>query len=492
MLNRREFIKKTAILGSAIALGKDLASAKTIQKAEPALLFLKRSSYGVKKEDYDHINKIGIKDYLEEQLAVDEIEDEIADKKLIALNILNINRHDLFAVRNLESRAYKALLKAFILRRVYSRKQLYEKMVEFWSDHFNIPVESYPEEVLIFQREVIRKNALGNFKTMLFATAKSPAMLRYLDNENNIAEHPNENYARELLELHSLGVDGGYTETDVKEVARALSGWSIHNGTDDGFIFNDDNHDKNEKTILGHTLPANRGIEDGLHVLNIVANHPSTAKYIAYKLCRRFISDNPPKSIVNKLADIYIKEKAEIKPILRALFNSEEFYASSGQKLRRPLEFFIGSLRATNTEILEFWLLEESLLELDQLPYGWQPPDGYPDVAKKWASASGLLIRWNIANRLSHQASSTSEYGYYGDLMANHDNLADLKTVKELVEEVSKQVFGAVLTGDRLEPFINFASDNAGGNETVNKFLVARKLASLYALMLSSKEFQWI
>lgn len=491
MLNRREFIKKTALVSSAIALSQSLVSAKTVQKDNPALLFLNRTSYGVKKQDYDHINQIGIEAYLEEQLNIEEIEDSIANKKLLALSILNIDRHSLYSLNNSEARAYRALIKAFIIRRVHSHKQLFEKMVEFWSDHFNIPADIQAEELLIFQREVIRKNTFGNFRTMLFAVAKHPAMLRYLDNENNIAEHPNENYARELLELHSLGVDGDYTETDVKEVARALTGWSIHDGTDDGFIFNEYEHDKEEKTVLGHKLPANRGIEDGLHVLNIVANHPSTARYIAYKLCLRFISDEPPESIINKLAEVYIAQKAEIKPILQALFSSKEFYASSGQKFRRPLEFFIASLRATNTEIYEYWSLEQTLQELDQLPFGWHPPDGYPDIAKKWASASGLLMRWNIASRLSHASSSTDEYGHYADLMANHKNLSKLKTVKELVAEVSKQVFGMVLSEDRLEPFINFASDNAGADEPVNKFLVARKLSSLYALMLSSKEFQW-
>ena len=491
MLNRREFIKKSVLMTSALAISTPWARAKSIQNDEPALLFLKRTSYGVKRQDYKRINSIGIKAYLEEQLNPEAIADPEAERKLLALSILELDRHNLYGLQNSGSRTYKALIKAFILRRVYSRKQLLEKMVEFWSDHFNIPSEVQSEEIVIFQREVIRKNALGNFKKMLFATAKSPAMLRYLDNENNIAEHPNENYARELMELHSLGVDGGYSEKDVKEVARAFSGWSTHDGTKDGFIFNENEHDKDAKLVLGHHLPANRGIEDGLHVLNILANHPSTARHIAFKLARRFISDKPPESIINKLAEVYIKEKAEIRPILRTLFSSEEFFASTGQKLRRPLDFLIAGLRATNSEIYEYWLLEQTLKEIDQLPYGWHPPDGYPDVAAKWASTSGLLQRWKLANKLTYESSSTGEYGLYGDLMANHKNLADLKTVKDLVAEVSEQVFGARLNEDRLEPFINFASDNAGPDEPVNKFLIARKLASLYSLMLSSKEFQW-
>ena len=478
-------------MASALAFVEPMARAKSPNQNDPALLFLARSSYGVKRQDYKKIKKIGIKAYLEEQLDYKNIEDSLADKKMLGLSILNLERRELYSLQNSGPRASQALLNAFITRRVYSQKQLFEKMVEFWSDHFNIPSEVQSEEIVIFQREVIRKNALGNFKTMLFATAKSPAMLQYLDNANNIAEHPNENYARELMELHSLGVDGGYSEHDVKEVARAFTGWTINDSTKDGFIFEGIDHDKDEKLILGHHLPANRGIEDGLHVLNILANHPSTAHYISFKLCRRFIADNPPESIVNKLAEVYIKEKAEIKPILRALFSSEEFYASSGQKLRRPLDFLIASLRATNSEIYDNWLLEQTLMDLDQVPFGWHPPDGYPDLAQKWATTNGLLNRWKVANMLSFQSSSTDEYGLYGDLMANHKNLSELKTVKDLVEELSTQIFGTVLAEDRLEPFVNFASDNAGANEPVNKFLLARKLASLYSLMLSSKDFQW-
>ena len=492
-MNRRSFIKKTGLTLSALVLAETIVAAGPNRSVDndPEYLFLRRSSYGVKDSDYKRVKDIGIKAYLQKQLEPTQIADPEVERRLEPYPLLTLNRRELYSLNNSDSRAASALINAFLIRATYSKRQLYEKMVEFWSDHFNMPLESGAEDYVIFQREIIRKHALGNFRKMLFATAKSPAMLYYLDNAENIAEHPNENYARELMELHTLGVDGGYSEQDVREVARAFTGWTTSSATEDGFIFESYNHDTEEKHVLGHHLPAHRGIEDGLQVLNMLALHPSTARYISYKLCRRFVSDDPPESLVERLAKIYLQEKAEIKPLLLELFTSPEFYLSAGKKYRRPLEYYVAALRATGSEIYNEWRKYETLTALDQLPYGWGPPDGYPDVAHKWISAGGLLNRWKLANSLTHESSSTDSYGLYGNLAANHPGLSDYKTVAELVEAVSKKVFGKVLSSDGLEPFIDYASDGAGADEPINKFLIARKLDGIYALMLSSKEFQW-
>jgi uncharacterized protein (DUF1800 family) len=338
---------------------------------------------------------------------------------------------------------------------------------------------------------VIRRHALGKFRDLLFATARSPAMLYYLDNASNVAGHPNENYARELLELHTLGVDGGYTEADVKEVARAFTGWTVHDGTADGFYFDPSAHDQEPKTLLGHQLPAGRGIEDGLHVLSILANHPTTARFLCRKLCVRFVHDTPPQSLVDGLAAVWQQSGGDLRVVLRHLFEAPEFLAGAGQKLRRPLDFLIGCLRATGAAATSYWALEEILGDLGQRPYGWFPPNGYPDAAGAWLSTSGLLARWNTAMQLTHSAYSDageSGWGLKADLRAR---IGDPATVGELVDMVAAEVFGVPLGEAQRQPFVEFASDGAGATIPVTPLLLGGKLASLFGIMLASPLYQW-
>ena len=316
-------------------------------------------------------------------------------------------------------------------------------------------------------------------------------MLIYLDNFVNVAEHPNENYARELLELHTLGVDGGYTEEDVKEVARAFTGWTVHDRTRSGFYFSGEEHDSGRKQILGHTLPAGRGIEDGLHVLTILARHPATAQFLSRKLCVRFVSDHPPQSLVDSTAQVWRESNGEIKSVLRHIFMSAEFETSGGQKLRRPLDFFIGALRATGTEVHQMDVLDEMLIDLNQPPYGWNPPNGYPDVATAWISTNGMLARWNVAMRLTHSAYSDSQETGFGMRSRLPERLATPQTVGELVDQIAVQLFGGVLAADQRQPFVSYASNEQGAATPVTAHLLSKKAASLYGLMLASPLYQW-
>ena len=242
-----------------------------------------------------------------------------------------------------------------IVRGVYSERQLQEVMTDFWFNHFNVFWDKGADRWLTtdFEMNTIRPNALGKFKDLLLATAQSPAMLFYLDNhlstapsavvqraiQNNANRKPgiNENYARELMELHTLGVDGGYTQKDVTEVARALTGWTIDRPRmTANFIFRPAMHDRGEKTVLGQRIPANGGIQDGQRVIDILVQHPSTARFISTKLVRRFVSDNPPQSLVDKVAATYTKTGGDIREMLRTIFFSSEFMspASYGQKMK--------------------------------------------------------------------------------------------------------------------------------------------------------------
>ncbi len=460
--------------------------------ADPqSIHFLNRISFGARPEDVARLASIGMEAYLDEQLSPATIDDSALDEQFKDLAILKMNRRALYALQNSEWRIFQTMVHAFMRRAIFSKRQLLERLTEFWTDHFNINADTSDYNAdLLRLHNAIRRNALGNFQTLLQETAKSPAMLIYLDNFVNEKDHPNENYARELMELHTLGVNGGYTEQDVKEVARAFTGWTIHNETRDGFYFDPYMHDTGEKTVLGHTLPAGRGIEDGLHVLGIVAHHPATAQFICRKLAVRFVSDNPPDSLVDALADIWQQTGGEIKPVLRHLFLSAEFAAAVGQKFRRPLDFLAAAIRATGTTIHDQWVWEQMLQSLGQIPFGWHPPDGYPDVAAAWTTTDGLLARWNTAMQLTHGAQSDAELGYgmHTDLFARIGSPA---TVSALVDVVSEQVFGAPLLPSAAEIFVDFASDGQGGSQAVTPHLLARKLGSLFGLMLASPLFQW-
>ena len=477
-----------ASLGLAGSLGAWSAASATAL-SNPTLHLLNRLTYGARPTDLERVKTIGEAAFLEEQLNPETLDDSALDARLVALPILNMDRRTVSRMVEREYRTYLALTEGMVVRAVYSQRQLQERMAEFWTDHFNIPSDELGVEVVTFQRD-IRANALGNFRDLLFATVQAPAMLYYLDNYLNVAEHPNENYARELMELHTLGVDGGYTEADVKEVARAFSGWTIQDGTETGFYFDPSVHDTGEKTILGHTLPAERGIEDGLHVLSILVNHPSTARYLCRKLCVRFVSDNPRDSLVEGAAAVWTANRGAIKPVLRFIFQSAEFAASTGQKFRRPLHFFIGALRATGTEIHDYYTMEAMLLDLAQVPFGWHPPNGYPDVAGAWMSTAGLLARWNTAMTLTHGAYSDVEGQ---KVMSAHlrERVGEVGTAGELVDAVAYQVFAARLPEDLRLTFINYLTEDGDVTALVTPRLMSRKLGSLYGLMLASPLYQW-
>ena len=286
-------------------------------------------------------------------------------------------------------------------------------------------------------------------------------------------------------------MDGGYSEEDVKEVARAFTGWTVHDRTRTGFYFSREEHDSGRKQILGHTLPAGRGIEDGLHLLTILARHPATAQFLSRKLCVRFVSDNPPQRLIDSTAQVWRESNGEIKAVLRHIFMSPEFESSVGQKLRRPLDFFIGALRATGTEVHDMELLEEMLIELNQPPYGWTAPNGYPDVASAWISTNGMLARWNVAMRLTHSAHSDLQESGWGMRSRLHERLGTPQTVGKLVDQVAQQIFGTALRADQRQPFISYASNEQGAATPMTAHRLSKKGASLYGLMLASPLYQW-
>jgi uncharacterized protein (DUF1800 family) len=364
-----------------------------------------------------------------------------------------------------------------ILRAAYSERQLQEVMVDFWSNHFNVFVGKGADRWFLtsYDRDVIRPNALGKFRDLLEATAKSPAMLFYLDNFQSVSpqagagnrrraldglfggnrrnrrmnddrmerrrdrqtprggdeeaamtrapqqqqqpapQRPrrgiNENYARELMELHTLGVDGGYTQKDVQEVARAFTGWTIiaprgAAGAFEGlreragtFQFVARLHDAGEKTVLGQKIPSGGGQEDGRRVLDILTRHPSTARFIATKLARRFVTDDPPPALVARVAAAFTRSDGDIRDTLRALFSSPEFNSAEARraKIKTPFELAVSSLRALGAETNGGAALHQWIARMGEGLYQYQAPTGYPDTAEHWVNTGGLLERLNFA-----------------------------------------------------------------------------------------------
>lgn len=447
--------------------------------------FLNRISWAVRPKDLERVVTMGIPAYLEEQLLGERVP---GAKKVVVPTLWKLSRKKLIKAKN--PPVYKALIGAAVKRTSASPAQLFERMVEFWGDHFNISSDELEIDLLDFLRGVIRKHALGKFRDLLIATAQHPAMLYYLDNYLNVAEHPNENYAREVMELHSLGVDGGYTEADVKEVARALTGWTTdYESRTEGFHFDADNHDTGAKTVLGVNLAAGRGIEDGVDVLTMLGNSEATARFVCRKLAIRFVSDAPPQSLIDKMVASWMANDTEIKPVLRVMFLSDEFAASAGQKLRRPFDFFVGALRVTGTKFTDFWWQHYIMEKLGQVPYGWHPPNGYPEPAGAWANTNGLLERWNTCQAVTDWALGARPKDGLRTKLG--DTIGKVKTVGELVDRCAEQLLSLTLDAELRAQFIGFVADGGDENTVVTKDLREAKLGPFCGLLLASPLFQW-
>ena len=355
-----------------------------------------------------------------------------------------------------------------VMRAVYSENQLVEVMTDFWFNHFNVTTRDggARSHVLTYERDAIRPNVLGKFRVILGATAKHPAMLYYLDNAQSRMASPrnqsrprqevasgemgmdggmmggeamapakaqpppknrrkyglNENYARELMELHTLGVDGGYTQRDVTEVARVLTGWAampynnarknlekqIANGSkrlirEGEFVFRRDWHDRKDKVVLGEKFPAGGGLEEGERVLDMLTKHPSTAHFISTKLARRFINDSPPEALIERMAKTFSKTDGDLAAVMATLSESREFWAEAKKrsKMKSPLELVVSSLRALEADVKNSQPMMGWFDRMGEPLYGYVPPTGFPDYAESWANSGTLIARMNFGVHLA-------------------------------------------------------------------------------------------
>jgi len=445
-------------------------------------------------------------------------------------------------------------------RALYSQRQLQELMVQFWMNHFNIFAGKGADRWLItsFERDTIRPNALAKFEDLLVATAQSPAMLFYLDNWMSVAPYTgqdgsvygqrragpmwslgrggrgvnspfgpglgnpppdralrsaakpapgqasgknrrglNENYARELMELHTLGVDGGYTQQDVREVARCFTGWSIDRPQrGGGFVFRPRLHDRGQKVVLGHKIKKGHGIEDGLQVLHLLARHPSTAHFISLKLCRRFVADDPPPSLVDRASQTYLRSRGDIRAVLKAILTSPEFYSQAAfrAKVKSPFELVASSLRALDGETDGGPPLLNNMVRMGQPLFYYQAPTGFPDRASAWINSGTLLQRINFATLLA----AGRIRGTSVDLRASAPDAA----TEAALDELSARLLGGLLPPETRAAILKAVPMQAGlsrggpdgrdGGVILSRGAGAPRaeVAKLAALVLASPEFQ--
>ncbi|MFO0982861.1 MAG: DUF1800 domain-containing protein [Planctomycetota bacterium] len=377
---------------------------------DPILFLVNHITPGFSQPTYQTAKQLGYLPFLEWQLAPEAISDAPVDQFLTQFASLPMSHQELYeqyTQNGLDSVPYYELKAATVYRAAFSARQLFERMVEFWSNHFSIYHDKVGLKAIktVDDREVIRQHALGKFPDMLVASAHSGAMLVYLDNYLNVVGSPNENYARELLELHTLGVHGGYTEADVKEVARCLTGWTIQGAPSLGaFAYDDSQHDQGSKTVLGQVIPPNGGQQDGETVLQMLALHPSTAAFVARKLCRWLLAYEPDAHLVARVAAMYLSTGGDIKAMIRVIMDPWHIRSADvfdQVKFRTPYHFVITLLRATQAEVTDLSGLLSALQALNHYPFGWVSPDGYPDQLAAWTSS--LLPRWSFASDLMNK-----------------------------------------------------------------------------------------
>jgi len=453
---------------------------------------LNRTGFGPRPGDLESVRRMGVLAYIDAQLHPDRVADPAIAGRLAAFRTLGLSQEEIGrqftlplvaarraqrpgtasgrpdgreampqgdvnggtnqrAARQLAVTPMLELSQQKVLRAAYSERQLEEVLTDFWFNHFNVDARKGPERFLLtaYERDVIRPHVFGTFRQLLGATAKSPAMLFYLDNwlstrptdpdervrpatvngrpgagnrrlgapiarpgaappgfQANRPRGLNENYARELMELHTLGVDGGYTQKDVTEVARALTGWTIdrpRTGTGQ-FRFDSRLHDPGDKVVLGQRITAG-GMADGDAVLDLLAAHPSTARFIATKLVRRFVSDNPPSSLVERVAARFTATGGNLREVVQAVLTSPEFFSpdAARAKTKSPFEFVVSVVRVTGLDLPTAQPLVRELRDLGMPLYECQPPTGYRDTAEAWTNAGALVARMNFAQQLAER-----------------------------------------------------------------------------------------
>jgi uncharacterized protein (DUF1800 family) len=477
--------------------------------------FVNRITFGANADELALANSLGFQGYLDYQLDHLNIDDSAVETRIAsgvaangsnpaipALPTVNRSGTDLYdtTITTNQSVIATELMEATMVRAAFSRRQLYQRMVEFWSDHFNLDITLDNVNILktLDDRLVVRPNALGTFPALLNASARSPAMMTYLNNDQNKNNSINENYAREVLELHTVGVTAGYSQDDIVKVARCLTGWDWYRGNDANtalrgtFRYNSASHDTQAKQFLGSgvfapmTIPARtaaNGQQDFQDILDILAVHPKTALFVATKLCKRFIGDNCPQGIINAVRDTYLNPAnpqgiGDIKAMLRTMLTPNNIY-SAPLKYKRPFHLFISTIRAMGplASINTTGTIRTQLTKAGHALFSWGPPDGYPDTTEYW---SGLILpRWNWCASVAVNGVS----GVTMNASGTGGLLTSASTASAIMNVIDQTIFAGEMNPSEKARIQSFLP--ASGTITTTQKNDALGLA------FSSPQFQW-
>ncbi len=446
---------------------------------------LDRLSFGVNSAQLKQAKKEGIEAYIQSQLNPEsitessELENYLAKPKFVSQQPIELQRNEfadsqkikkqkLSVARQLEmEKARKEIhaklreeaMDAHLARAIYSNRQLQEVMVDFWFNHFNVFAGKGTVALWVNDYEnKLRTNAFGKFRDLLSVTATHPAMLIYLDNQRNrvseasgtkkAVKNLNENYARELMELHTLGVDGGYTQEDVIELAKIFTGWSINVRGEDqqSFFFDEKRHDHSEKVFLGHKIEPN-GIAEGQQALDILATHPATAKFISYKLAQYFVADEPPSSLVDKLAQKFLQSDGNIKVVMDTLIHAPElddpqYYR---QKFQTPFQYIVSLVRTGEIKQPNWKRIRGMLISLSMPTYMCVAPIGYKNTQDVWLNSQAILQRIGFATAIANGVLNREQPIQYKQLISNYDDLSD-KT-KQVISKTPRKLRSAIILG---------------------------------------------
>jgi len=441
--------------------------------SNPVARLVRRATMGMSDAELYSAKAMGYQAWLQSQLDYTRIDNTAVEAEVAALwPQLSQNGDTLYALD--QGTMQNALQAQWIYRAILSPRQLHERMVEFWSDHFNIEFSKVGYLKVIDDREVIRKHALGKFSDLLKASTKSPAMLAYLDQTVSRVGAPNQNYARELLELHTVGVDGGYSEEDVAGLSRALTGWTIQGrGV---FNFNAALHDWGAKTVMGMTIPAGSpalgaaGVLEAEQIIEMLVAHPKTATYIATKLLKWFVTPDPTASQISAITSVFRATKGDIKLVVRAVLNSG-WMASAPLKFKRPFHYLVSAIRASRATVTNTTNMISQLNALGQPLYLWETPDGFPDLFEYWSG--NLMPRWQFATTASNLRTGQIIIDTTPYLAGTSDAAIDLVIANFFGGEMDLGTRTALLTFLRAGTF----------NDT--------RVRETISLAIASESFQW-
>jgi uncharacterized protein (DUF1800 family) len=462
-----------------------------------------RLMFGPRPGDLQTIQQLGYSDFLNQQVWGDTLEDGDCDARLAALslNTLNESPAQLYDRRNGNwdevIRPLREVKHATWIRMLYSRRQLLERVVEFWHNHFSIDSSMYIIRSMLPSWDAwLRQNAFGNFRTLLEGTTAHPCMLYYLDNYISTDGGPNENYTREMIELHTLGsmnyqVEGGYFDQDVYEASRCFTGWSFEQSGASAnrgqFKYNHDDHDRFIKLVFGQILPGDQPpLRDGRDVLDKVAFHPGTARHIAWKLCVRFIDDNPPQSIVNSAAESFMAKKDDIYQIrwtIHHILSSQEFLDTRMTKFKRPVDWIASVMRATDMPYSTSSTFDSLYNNLGMPMFGWRSPDGPPDYTSYWATSNSLLQRWNWLLRIVSGWYSSSDLNLPTTMPGNLDS------PDAVAQYFADRILGRPASGATMDALREFVAEGRGWNLAMPGEQVQDKRPFAAALACMTPEF---